>query len=102
MKSNAIWYNNTKPKIWIIGPKKEIGSNLAFLHTLSISEGPDDNSNIWRCFDASKEWTKVDTNDVSIQCADEKAIDKNGKWSPKQFTAFERTFFDVSICFCPF
>ena len=25
------------------------------------------------------------------------AIDENGKWAPKQFTAFERTFFDISI-----
>ena len=39
-----------------------------------------------------------DTNDISIQCTAAKAIGKiAGIWSPKKFTAFERTFFDVSI-----
>ena len=66
--TNAIWYYNGKVKSWTIGHKKDIGSDLAFIYTRSISEGPDDNSNIWRCTNESKEWTRAGTNDVGIQC----------------------------------
>ena len=95
MNSHAIWYDNGKVKSWIIGEKKDIGKNLAYIYALSVSEGPDDNSNIWRYTNDNLKWVKTDLKDVSIQCTAVKAID--GKWSPKKFTAFDRTFFDVSI-----
>ena len=97
MGSRAIWYNNEQ-KFWSIGLKCHLGQNRGYFFALYVSGGPDNSSNIWKYFNdnsSGDKWVTTDINDISIQCAAEKAID--GKWSPKQFTAFERTFFDVSF-----
>ena len=54
--------------------------------------GPDDSINRWRSKEfSSQNLVDFDENDVMVQ------IRTNGKWSPKKFTAFGKTFFDVSI-----
>ena len=88
----AIWYVH-EHKSWHIGPKTHIGQNIAS----KTSGGPDNSSNTWKYYNENMKWIISGTNDVSVQCTDEKATAENEKWSPKKFTAFGRTFFDISI-----
>ena len=95
--SKAIWYQD-KDKFWNIGLKADIGKNRSMIYcTSTTSKEPDDSNNVWKYMNLKGEWVVDNENDVSVQSIFDKAIETSAKWSPKKFTAFGKTFFDVSI-----
>ena len=88
----AIWYEN---KLWNIGLKMDIAKNRS--HVCTSSKEPDGSNNVWKYKHLKGEWVVDNEYDVSVQSVFDKVIDTSAKWSPKKFTAFGKTFFDVSI-----
>ena len=93
MNSYAIWY---KCGFWHIGLKAKLGKNFSMI-SCSTSQDPDASNNVWEYVNLKSKWVIDNENDVSVQSVFDKAIDTSAKWSPKKFTAFGKTFFDVSI-----
>ena len=89
----AIWYED---KSWNIGLKTDIGKRRSMINCTTSIE-PDDSNNVWKYVNLKREWVVDNENDVSVQSVFDKAIETSVKWSPKMFTAFGKTFFDVSI-----
>ena len=88
----AIWNEN---KLWNIGLKMDIAKNRS--HVCTSSKEPDGSNNVWKYTHLKGEWVVDNEYDVSVQSVFDKVIDTSAKWSPKKFTAFGKTFFDVSI-----
>ena len=93
MNSYAIWYNDG---LWLIGSNADLGKNLAMI-SCSTSQEPDASNNVWNYLNGKVEWVVDNGNYIRVQSVFDKVIDTSAKWSPKKFTAFGKTFFDVSI-----